>query len=114
MKTDIYKIKKISIIIIFIFAYIFNFSYKVYAQVFDPSSPVSSDYLKNTTLTPVMDAKIEKGKNLLFCSTFQMAWNKICKDIIGGPLNVVDPPWYATPLNKLIDQPALLSEDAYF
>jgi len=27
---------------------------------------------------------------------------------------LIDPPWYVASLNKLIDQPALLSEDAYF
>ena len=89
-------------------------SSKVYSGVIDPSNPVSSDKLKRTIITPVMDIKIEKDKNMVFCSTLQMAWNKICKDIAGGPLNVIDPPWYVSSLNKLMDQPALLSEDAYF
>ena len=90
------------------------FSLYVCAQVIDPSNPVSSERFKNTTITPVMDAKIEKGKNMVFCSTLQMAWNKICTGISEGPLNVVAPPWYVAPLNKLMGQPALLSEDAYF
>ena len=96
------------------FIFIFNSVVYVRAQVNDPSNPISSDELKNTIITPVIDAKIEKGKNLVFCSTLQMAWNKLCKDIAEGPLNVNDPPWYVASLNKLIDQPALLSEDAYF
>lgn len=85
-----------------------------YSEVIDPSNPILSDKFKRTTITPVMDTKIEKEKNLVFCSTLQMAWNKICKDIAEGPLNVIAPPWYVAPLNKLMDQPALLSEEAYF
>jgi len=63
-------------------------SVNVDAQVIDPSCPVDSGKLHKTIITPVIDTKIEAGKSLMFCSTFQMAWNKLCKDIACEPLKL--------------------------
>jgi len=32
---------------------------------------------KNTIFTPVLDCDIVKGKNIIYCSTFQKAWDEI-------------------------------------
>jgi hypothetical protein len=48
--------------------------------------------LKATVVTPHLEAPITGGKNLLWCSTFQLAWNEACK-LIGEDIHLdVEPP----------------------
>lgn len=42
--------------------------------------------LKYTYITPVLNAKIIKGFNLIYCPTFQMAWKKLHDEIIKEPI----------------------------
>jgi hypothetical protein len=42
----------------------------------------NADVLKGTIVTPHMEQKIVPGKNVLWCSTFQLAWNELCD--LGG------------------------------
>ncbi|HNY10120.1 MAG TPA: hypothetical protein PKK26_00885 [Candidatus Wallbacteria bacterium] len=74
---------------------------------------VSSRDLKATTITAVMDSKIEPGRNAVFCSAFQMAWNVLCNGILKAALELSDAPEYAKSLNALISGKPLVSEDAY-
>jgi hypothetical protein len=41
--------------------------------------------LKHTLVTPNLEAEIAKGTNLLWCGTFQLAWNEACR-LTGGDL----------------------------
>lgn len=41
--------------------------------------------LKQTVVSPTLDAQIVKGTNLLWCGTFQLAWNEACR-LTGGNL----------------------------
>ncbi len=50
------------------------------------STPV--DQLKSTTITPHLSIKLAPQCNLLWCGTFQMAWNE-CVKLTGGPLRFV-------------------------
>ncbi len=74
---------------------------------------VSSTDLASTSITAVMDHKTAPGKNVIFCSTFQMAWNELCNGIIKAALELSDAPAYAKSLNSLIAQKPLVSEDSY-
>lgn len=40
---------------------------------------------RGTRLTPVISASVEKGENLIWCATFQMAWDRAAKDF-GKPI----------------------------
>jgi|GEM_PF-5586848 len=71
----------------------------------------SSD--SNITVTPVLDTKIDKKKNMIFCSTMQMAWNELTK-VNEKPIEISNQSEYVSKLNILTDQLPLLSEDAYF
>jgi len=68
---------------------------------------------KNTIITPVIDTQIEPGKNLVYCSTFQMAWNEVCNKYADGTLEIADAPKYIEKLNALNKQPALLDENSF-
>ncbi|MHB1456233.1 MAG: hypothetical protein ACYC0V_04895 [Armatimonadota bacterium] len=47
----------------------------------------NADELKSTIITPHMEQKIVPGKNVLWCSTFQLAWNELC-DLGGGSIKL--------------------------
>ena len=44
--------------------------------------------LKHTVVSPCLDTEITKGTNLLWCGTFQLAWNEACR-LAGGDLQFV-------------------------
>ncbi|HOD42745.1 MAG TPA: hypothetical protein PKL57_19500, partial [Candidatus Wallbacteria bacterium] len=62
--------------------------------------------------TPVLDTRIDKKKNLIFCSTLQMAWNELTK-VNEKTIEMFKPSEYVSKLNLLTDQLPLVSEDAY-
>jgi hypothetical protein len=43
--------------------------------------------LKRTVVTPVLETEITRGTNLLWCGTFQLAWNEACH-LVGGDLQL--------------------------
>jgi len=53
---------------------------------------VSADKLKDTVVSPFMEAKIDKSKNIVFCSTFQMAWNELKDNIIKSNIQLSGEP----------------------
>jgi hypothetical protein len=56
----------------------------------------------DTIVSPVMDARIVKGQNLVYCVTFQLAWNELCGRILKGEAKLADMPALAVALNKNI------------
>ena len=48
-----------------------------------PPELKKSSELKATIVTPVLDWPIEKGKNVIWCSTFQLAWNELRNGMVG-------------------------------
>ncbi|MGZ5545339.1 MAG: serpin family protein [Limisphaerales bacterium] len=48
-------------------------------------SGADASALKQTLVTPHLEARIAKGKNVLWCGTFQLAWNEACR-LTGGDL----------------------------
>lgn len=64
-----------------------------------------------TKITAVLNQPLNKGENLIFCSTFQMAWNEMM-DLIQGPVQLEGAPPLATQLNeRLLGKEELSSED---
>ena len=59
----------------------------------DPSTHliVKSTELKRTIITPHMDCPMQEGKNVLYCATFQLAWDEM-KALAGGNVKL-DKPW---------------------
>jgi hypothetical protein len=55
--------------------------------------------LKATVITASADAAITPGKNVLWCSTFQLVWNEGCR-YAGGDIHVEDEPPMVVALNK--------------
>lgn len=50
-----------------------------------PIRQIDAGSLRGTIVTPHLDCAITGGKNVLWCATFQVAWNELC-DLLGGPI----------------------------
>lgn len=56
--------------------------------------------LKQTSVVATLDCPMPEHQNVIWCSTFQMAWDKLKNDIIGEPVKVPDAEELATRLNQ--------------
>ena len=59
-----------------------------------------SDRLERTVVVATLDCPCPGGKNVIWCSSFQLAWNRIRDNVIGAPLDVVGAEELADRLNK--------------
>lgn len=61
---------------------------------------VDSANLKKTSIVATLDCPVPEHKNVIWCSTFQIAWDKLKNDIIGEPVKVPEAKELADRLNK--------------
>lgn len=73
---------------------------------------VHSRDLKATQISTDSEQKIQLGKNIVFCPTFQMAWDQF-KGVIGGDLKLSGNPPLAATLNKGFSMTDSLSPASY-
>jgi len=70
--------------------------------------------LTSTVVTPHLQAPIAPGRNVLWCATFQLAWNEVC-DLIDEPVRLAGDPPMAAILNRrdvtkdCLDSPSYLA-----
>ena len=94
--------------------------YKYYLENFDEVSPkliMLSDMAPSTKtiVVPTLEAEIEDGKNIVYCSTFQMVWTDMCKNILKGTAEITDAPEYVNDLNvQIAKNPAITDESCYY
>ncbi len=74
--------------------------------------PANSGQNAKTLVTSHLNQKIIKGENLLYCSTFQLAWNEL-KNIIKEDIKLVKEPQMVNFLNKDSFSKKDLSENSY-
>jgi hypothetical protein len=67
--------------------------------------------LKATVITPSVDTPIEPGKNVLWCSTFQLVWNEGCR-YAGGDIHLKDEPPMVAALNKKLGDEKDVDDDS--
>jgi len=65
----------------------------------EPDLKANADELKHTIVTPHLEQEIAPGTNVLWCNTFQLAWNELCY-LTGGPLAMDSAPPVVAVLNK--------------
>lgn len=63
-----------------------------------PGPPANADELEGTIVTATLDEEIRPGTNVVWCATFQLAWNELM-DYSGAPIEMADPPAMAEILN---------------
>jgi hypothetical protein len=59
----------------------------------------NASQVSKTIVSPHLEARIDPNTNVLWCSTFQLAWNEMCL-LAGGPLQIKDAPPMVGILNK--------------
>ena len=109
------KFGEIKFIIIFSILIIFTGIVILYinSNYFSGDDFTDTSQLNATRFTPVLEAKITTGENLIYSSTFQMAWNNLCKDTLKGEtVEVENPPNYIKILNNKIYEPSSISESS--
>ncbi len=77
-----------------------------------PALKANANELKSTIVTPYLEQKIVPGKNVLWCDTFQLAWNELC-DLIGAPVQMQPPSPMADILNKRTATKADIDDASY-
>ncbi|MDO9026697.1 MAG: hypothetical protein Q7U87_02320, partial [bacterium] len=61
---------------------------------------VNSNKLRYTHITPHFNTDIDINTNLIYCATFQIAWNSLQDNFFKEPLLLTGNPWDAEQLNK--------------
>jgi len=74
----------------------------------------SSEDLKHTVVVPTLDTPMPAGKNVIWCSSFQIAWNEMADSVIKGPIQVDGAEEVAGRLNKAEASKDDIEEDDYF
>jgi len=69
--------------------------------------------LRNTMITPYLIRRILEDKNMLYCSTFQVAWNKMTDEVTKGTVSLDGSPITEQMLNRRLTGAQDISEDCY-
>ncbi|MCP4607285.1 MAG: YihY/virulence factor BrkB family protein [Planctomycetes bacterium] len=75
---------------------------------------VDSGSLNQTSIVPTLDSPCPKSKNVIWCSSFQLAWNRMKEDVIGAPVEVVGAEELAARLNSAKQTAADLEPDSVY
>jgi len=59
----------------------------------------NSTDLKYTVVVPTLDTPMPPGRNVIWCASFQLAWNRLRDDVIGEPIRVANAEAVARRLN---------------
>jgi hypothetical protein len=73
-----------------------------------------TDALSDTVVVPTLDTPIPPGKSAIWCSSFQIAWNRARRDLAGGPIQVQGAHAVADRLNRADQSEADLPEGSYY
>jgi len=64
-----------------------------------PFLEVHAEDLERTVITASLDHPMVEGKNMVWCLSFQLAWNRLC-DLTGGPVRLTPSSTLAEKLNR--------------
>ncbi len=83
------------------------------AGIAQPESVNSTD-LKQTAIVPALDCPMPEHKNVIWCGTFQIAWDKFKNDIIKEPVQLKGAEEQAERLNRSQFSPANLEAESSY
>src|SRR5579883_1977641 len=88
------------------------------APVAPPGAPPSfdrdSDKLSHTAFVPTLDTPMPEGKSVVWCASFQMAWDKLKADVVKGPVGITDTVGICDRLNNSRVVEAELPPDGFY
>jgi len=74
----------------------------------------NSDLLKETIILPTLDSPCPRNKNVIWCSSFQLAWNRMKDDVIGAPVEVASAEELAARLNTAEQSDADMEASSFY
>jgi Serpin (serine protease inhibitor) len=74
----------------------------------------TSDQLKETVIVPTLDTPIAEGNSAIWCSSFQLAWNRLKDDVVKAPIQIANAQTIADRLNRGDQSENDLNSDAVF
>jgi prepilin-type processing-associated H-X9-DG protein len=86
--------------------------YKVAAP--EEVTSIDSKSLEQTAVVATLDCPLPEHKNAIWCSTFQMAWDKLKQDIIGEPIRVLGAEELSSRLNRTEFPNGSIEEKSYY
>jgi len=75
---------------------------------------IDSNDLKQTSIIAALDSPVPEHKNVIWCSTFQMAWDILKLYIIGEPVEVIGAKELADSLNRAEFSPENIEYQSFF
>lgn len=87
--------------------------YRNFAKTTMTYSGSSAD-LRQTTIVPTLDTPSPAGKNIIWCSSFQLAWTELKNDVIREPVQVTGAEALADRLNTAKQSSADLLAESYY
>ena len=78
------------------------------------ATDVDSNSLKQTAVVATLDCPLPEHKNAIWCSTFQMAWDRLKQDIIGEPLQIPEAQELTDRLNRSQFPTGSVEERSYY
>ena len=75
---------------------------------------IDSKSLKETVVVATLDCPLPEHKNVIWCSTFQMAWDKLRTSVINEPIEVLGAEDLASRLNRLAFPATDIETQSYY
>ena len=75
---------------------------------------VKSTDLKRTAVVATLDSPLPEHRNVIWCATFQMAWDKLKRDVIKEPIQVIGAEALADRLNRGEFPPAHIEKESFY
>jgi len=75
---------------------------------------INSADLEKTSIVATLDCPIPEHKNVIWCSTFQITWDKLKNDIISEPVKVPEAAELAARLNQAEFSPGNLEAESFY
>ena len=91
-----------------------HISYRGPQPVSRRSEAVDSNALTRTAVVATLDCPMQEHKNVIWCSTFQMAWDRFKGDITKQPIKVIGAEELAERLNRARFDAKDLDKDSYY
>ena len=73
-----------------------------------------SDSLERTAIVPTLNSLCPQNKNVVWCSSFQLTWNRMRDGVIGEPVEVIGAEELAARLNKAKQSAADMEADSFY
>jgi hypothetical protein len=75
---------------------------------------VKSTDLKQTSVVATLDDPVPPHRNVIWCATFQMAWDKLKRDVIKEPIKIVGAEALAERLNQNEFPPTNIESESFY